>query len=323
MPEISVVLPVYNGQEYIKESIQSILQQEFSDFELIITDDASLDKTPEIVASFSDSRIRYTRQESNRGIFGNINAGFQLTKAPFVQIFSQDDVMLPACLEEQKKKFERFPKAGMVFCRFQSINAAGNIAPQNFDPRMFSEIPPLIPVEHSFRFFTAFGCLPGNISTVMLRKESFLEVGKFNENLPYVGDFEYWVRLGKQYPITFNSDKLVLVRGHKKQGGHVLNKNLELLQQEIPLWISLIHSFPQEKIASVEEYVLKIRGAQYMHWIVKVLLKGKWKIARKGLTQLQAPFSLLRLLKAYIVTLNSRIKPPWSQILEEYANSNQ
>lgn len=226
--------------------------------------------------------------------------------------------MLPHCLEKQKGQLDIYPEAGMVFCRFHSTNTRGEIVAPTFNPSMFSAIPSLISPQSSARFFTAFGCLPGNLSTVMLRKKSFLEIGKFNENLPYVGDFEYWIRLGNRYPIAFNSEKLMAVRGHPKQGGHLLNKNLELLQQEIPLWIALIQSgFSPEKIPMAEDYVLKIRGAQYMHWIVKVLLKGKITLLRKGLSHLQPPFSLLRLLKAYFLTLNSRVKPSWSPILEE------
>ena len=99
-------IPTYNHATYLRESIQSVLDQTFPDFELIIVDDASVDDTPEIVQSFGDKRIRCYRNLKNIGQTPNWNRCLELARGEYITIFHDDDVMLPENLSMKVKAFE-------------------------------------------------------------------------------------------------------------------------------------------------------------------------------------------------------------------------
>ncbi|MEI8232354.1 MAG: glycosyltransferase [bacterium] len=101
IPQVSVIMPAYNGERYIKSAIDSILSQTFSDFEFIIIDDGSKDHTATIINSFSDHRIRLLTHKHNLGIVSSLNAGIKIAKAPFIARMDADDISVPNRLKIQ------------------------------------------------------------------------------------------------------------------------------------------------------------------------------------------------------------------------------
>ncbi|MGB8214447.1 MAG: glycosyltransferase family 2 protein, partial [Anaerolineales bacterium] len=118
-PKISVVMICYNHERYIGEAINSILSQEYSDFELIIVDDGSSDNTPKIIQEFKDSRIIVVEQE-NSGPSIAINTGINKSRGQFIALMSGDDVSFPNRLATQIGQIESL-KADMIFCLPQII----------------------------------------------------------------------------------------------------------------------------------------------------------------------------------------------------------
>ena len=100
-PKITVILPAYNAQDYIKEAIDSILNQTFRNFVLLIIDDASQDKTEAIIKSYSDERIVYLKNEINSGIAATLNRGIQNAKTEYIARMDADDIAIPDRLELQ------------------------------------------------------------------------------------------------------------------------------------------------------------------------------------------------------------------------------
>lgn len=92
MPKISVIMPVYNGEKYLREAIDSILNQTFSDFEFIIINDASKDSTEEIIKSYDDDRIVYLKNEQNLGVAGTLNRGLDIAKGEYIARMDADDI---------------------------------------------------------------------------------------------------------------------------------------------------------------------------------------------------------------------------------------
>src|SRR5262245_56312228 len=125
MPVVSVLLPVYNGADFLQEAITSILSQSFEDFELIIRDDRSTDQSREIIRKFTDRRIIFDENDANLGLFGNINACLVLSSGEFVQLFCQDDVMHTDCLKSQLDSLRKYEEAAMVYCGIRAINDSG------------------------------------------------------------------------------------------------------------------------------------------------------------------------------------------------------
>lgn len=106
-PSISVVIPAYNHEKFIKETIESILNQTFEDFELIIIDDRSTDKTAQLIKEFSDKRIRFYENDENKGIFHNRSLGVNLAKGKYIALLDSDDLMYPNRLQVQYDFLEK------------------------------------------------------------------------------------------------------------------------------------------------------------------------------------------------------------------------
>ena len=130
-PRISLALPVYNGERFIASAIRSILSQDYRDFELIITDNASNDKTPEICREFAalDSRIRYFRNDRNLGAGPNYNLGFHLSTAEYFKWCSSDDLLTPNFIGACLHVLETNPQVALAYGTTQSIDQEGNEIP--------------------------------------------------------------------------------------------------------------------------------------------------------------------------------------------------
>ena len=125
-PPISVVMPVYNGAQYIGQCIGSLLGQSFPDFELIIVNDASTDDTVKVVESFSDPRIRLVHNERNLKISATINHGLELARGKYIALANHDDIFHQNRLEKEYAFLERNPGLSGVGSWYKEIDAAGN-----------------------------------------------------------------------------------------------------------------------------------------------------------------------------------------------------
>lgn len=114
MPKVSVVMPAYNAEKYIGEAIDSILNQTFTDFEFIIINDGSTDRTEEIIQSYSDSRIVYLRNEQNRGISDTLNRGLDTANGEYIARMDSDDISLSERLSKQVKYMDKHLEIGVL-----------------------------------------------------------------------------------------------------------------------------------------------------------------------------------------------------------------
>jgi glycosyltransferase involved in cell wall biosynthesis len=113
MPKISVIMPAYNAEKYIKESVDSILGQSVGDFELIIINDSSKDATEDIVLSYEDDRIVYVKNERNMGVAATLNRGLDLAKGEYIARMDADDISKPNRFEKQLAYMEKHPECGI------------------------------------------------------------------------------------------------------------------------------------------------------------------------------------------------------------------
>ena len=103
MPEVSVIMPVYNGEKYIRESMDSVINQTHKDFEFIIINDCSSDNTENIIKSYNDNRIKYVKNKKNLGVALSLNKGLNLATGKYIARMDADDISLPYRFEEQIK----------------------------------------------------------------------------------------------------------------------------------------------------------------------------------------------------------------------------
>jgi glycosyltransferase involved in cell wall biosynthesis len=128
-PRLSIGMPVYNGANYVADAIQSILAQTFTDFELIVSDNASTDETPEIVASFvrNDPRVRFVRNARNMGASYNFNQTFALARGAYFRQAAHDDTLAPTCVERCVEVLDADPSVSLAYTRSLCIDESGNV----------------------------------------------------------------------------------------------------------------------------------------------------------------------------------------------------
>ena len=142
VPQITVAMPVYNGEGYVHLAIQSVLDQTYSDFELLIVDNCSTDGTLEVIKAFSDPRIRLHVNSSNLGMVGNWNRSVELATGEYIKFLSHDDLLDTTCLEEQIAGFMRHKQEniGIVTCKKKIINKDGKKVMPGFGLRGQSRV---------------------------------------------------------------------------------------------------------------------------------------------------------------------------------------
>lgn len=185
-PRVTVLMPVFNAAKYVREAIESILDQTFDDFEFLIIDDGSTDATPSVIRSFHDPRIRVRRHEQNLGLVATLNEGLHLAKADLVARMDADDISHPDRLEKQLALVDGNPDVVLVGSDVDIIDQNGktiSYEPKPTDPDAIRLILSVIcPIAHS---------------TVLFRKESVLKIGGY-ANLYVAEDYELWTRLADE-----------------------------------------------------------------------------------------------------------------------------
>jgi len=299
MPEVTIILPVHNGANYLKESIESVLSQDFTDFELHILDDGSEDQSAMIAQTTGDSRVVYSKNPVRFGLFKTLNRGFEEASSSLVRIWAHDDRMLSGSLRQFVAFARSHPSAGLVYSDFYGIDSLGKRTGE--DMRFQAQrkrTPPLASDKLSLLLFCIYGCLPGNISTVMLRREAWKSLGGFMTGREQIPEFDLWIRLSEKYDIGFISEKAIELRDHPSQLGKSGQKNLKTIEEELIVVTQLragLAAILSEK--ELDRLWRTERGRQHIHWIARAALRGEWATVRRG----------WHFVKAY--------GQPWSQVL--------
>lgn len=194
-PLVSICIPAYLGAKYIAVTINSVLNQTFNDFELLIIDDNSCDSTLAEVMQFSDSRIRVLKNESNIGAQENWNRCLGEARGKYIKLLPQDDLLVPSCLERQVEIFEdgAMRKIELIFCARTIVNAENRPICLRAYPSASSGI---IHAHSIMRTCIRRGTnLIGEPGAVLFRAETARAIGGFDADIPYVIDLDYWFRL--------------------------------------------------------------------------------------------------------------------------------
>lgn len=239
-PKISVCIPSYNYGHLIGEAIASVLAQDSADFELIVCDNQSTDNSEEVIRSFEDPRLRYYRNESNLGIYGNLNRAISLSRGKYIHFLNADDKMLPRSLSTKARHLDAHPEVGLVYSACQRIDFDGKLL---WEHRPFDESYIADPR-------TEFNKLMYDnlyaFSTVMVRKSCYQVLGVFDNTFTHSGDYDMWLRIASQYHVAYLSAPLTAMRQHDANS---TNRALADGRAEAESLTSLEHAFanlPQE-----------------------------------------------------------------------------
>lgn len=199
-PTVSVILPTYNRAHLVGRAIQSVLDQTYQDFEIIVVDDGSRDNTEEIINGFTDTRIRYVKHQKNKGGSAARNTGIKLAKGKYIAFQDSDDEWLPEKLEKQMKAFKKASdEVGVVYTGFHRIkDGITYYVPSDDITKKEGNI-------HNTLLY-------GNFVTTqvaVVNAECFKKVGMFDESLPRLQDWELWIRISKYYNFSCIDEPLV------------------------------------------------------------------------------------------------------------------
>jgi len=203
MPEISVIIPTYNRAHLIGRAIQSVLNQSYQDFEIIIVDDCSTDNTEELIKELEkkDERIRYIKHEKNKGAAAARNTGIKACRGEYIAFQDSDCEWLPEKLEKQIKILKRAsPEIGAVYTGYEARK----------DNKKFYGPPARIKKKEGniYKVLLEENFVP-TVATVVVA-EYLKKVGMFDERLPRLEDWELWIRLSKYYMFKFINKPLYI-----------------------------------------------------------------------------------------------------------------
>jgi glycosyltransferase involved in cell wall biosynthesis len=191
-PVVSVVMAVRDGERHLREAMESILRQSYPDFELIVVDDASTDRTPAIIASYADTRVRTLRNEDHRGLSASLNRGIREARGRYIARIDADDVAEIDRFARQVDFLERHAEVAVVGSWYTIIDDQGRQVGRRWVPCDHFEI------RWMLRFCSAFAH-----SAVMMRRSVLLdEIGPYDESLVYAMDYDLWLRLAAKHRVA-------------------------------------------------------------------------------------------------------------------------
>jgi glycosyltransferase involved in cell wall biosynthesis len=194
-PLVSVCIPTYRGEAHIVETIQSVLNQTLSDFELVVIDDSSPDGTAAAVQTFTDPRIRFLCNPSNLGPEGNWNRCLAEARGQYFKLLPHDDLLHPTCLQEQVAVLEAdcAQAIALVFCgRTMIDNASKKLMVRKYPGHHGGRVASSTVFRQCLRQGTN---LLGEPAGILMRTALAQQIGSFSAEFPYVTDLEYWFRL--------------------------------------------------------------------------------------------------------------------------------
>jgi glycosyltransferase involved in cell wall biosynthesis len=199
MAKVSVIVITYNRSKLVGAAITSVLNQTFQDFELIVVDDASTDDTAEVLQTFNDQRIRYIRHETNRREAAARNTGIQNSKSEYIAFLDDDDEWLPEKLQKQVNLLDSRPTiVGVVYTGSFQIDRATGKRLLHIVPRRRGNVFQDILIQNWV-----------TLSTVLVRRACFDEVGLFDESIPFGLDYDMWIRISREFQFEYIADPLV------------------------------------------------------------------------------------------------------------------
>jgi glycosyltransferase involved in cell wall biosynthesis len=206
MPKVSVIMASYNHEAYVGQAVRSVLEQTCQDFEFVITDDGSTDRTAAEIAKFADSRIKFFPFPANRGQFAATNHCLRKASGEYIAVLNSDDAFVPEKLERQVEFLDDHPEVGAVFCQARIIDEQGRVL-QGKAPFLFEN-------QSRFEWLNRFFYKDNRLChpSVLIRRQCHEVVGGYDDRYAQLADYDLWIRLCLRYEIRIMPDELVAFR---------------------------------------------------------------------------------------------------------------
>lgn len=258
---VSVCIPTYNSDRFLGETIRSVLDQRFTDFELVVCDNASTDGTPELCAQFSDPRLRYVRFDELVGQAANWNRCLELARAELIILLHGDDLLTPDYLERAVAEMDRHPDVSLLFCCAQHVDVDGK-------PLRRQEAFAADRVEDGSvlaRMLLLKGC-EVNPAGVLVRRTAYAAVGKFTEAIVWGVDWHMWVRLALRGRFVYLAEPLSQYRIHGASGTTGVMATARNVSDERWMFDDLYAGFTPDQLRQLPSRAEVDRGIVHRAW---------------------------------------------------------
>ena len=204
MPFFSVIIPLYNKEKFVENAVNSVLQQSFADFEIIIVEDCSTDKSREVVSKIQSNKIKILHHQSNKGLSAVRNTGIKNSKANYITFLDADDVWKPNYLEKINALIHQFSEAKLFATNYEELYPNHLILlPKNNSIHFESDT--LIP-----NFFQISLAQPLYCScSLCVEKSVFEKVGYYDEKITFGEDVDFNIRANSEYKLAYSKEALV------------------------------------------------------------------------------------------------------------------
>lgn len=263
IPLISVVLPVYNVAPYIKEAIDSVINQTIQDFEIIIIDDCSTDKTLSVIKSINDSRIRIIEKPTNKGLIDSLNIGFKEAKGAFIARMDGDDKNAPSRFEKQLRYLQDNPAIKACGCWLQCFGASSKIIKHK---EYHEQIQAQLLLGNSM-----------SLGTTMLNRSAYQNYS-FNKSKIHVEDYDFWVKSAWECKMYNIQEVLYYYRTHEAQVSSLYNDVQK--NQDIAIKLNLYHKINYDKKEFPDSFLKKllfsnknisvVESKQFFKWLHQI-----------------------------------------------------
>ncbi|OHA18448.1 MAG: hypothetical protein A2664_00700 [Candidatus Taylorbacteria bacterium RIFCSPHIGHO2_01_FULL_46_22b] len=210
-PKVSVLMPAYNAEKYLRESVLSILKQTFTDFELIIINDGSTDQTLSVAKSFTDPRIKIIDNKQNSGLVAVRNQAIKAAQGKYIAWLDSDDIALPKRLEKQVVFMDRHPDQGLLGTAVALIDESGKRTGVRWKNKT--------PAEEMLVVMLFHNCFTQ--SSVMIRKSAIPQDG-YREGFAPAEDYDLWIRIAENWKC---SNLPEILTEYRKYAGSVSGSN--------------------------------------------------------------------------------------------------
>ena len=251
-PLVSIIIPVYNGSNYMKEAIDSALSQTYEHIEIIVVNDGSIDDTEKIAKSYGD-KIRYFSKE-NGGVASALNLAIKEAKGEYISWLSHDDVYYPNKVLTQIGILSSIEdKNTILLSDIEMINSKSEITGK----RVLSELYPKKRINNSL-FLLLNGMVHG--CTLLIKRSIFFEFNLFDESLMTVQDYSLWFNIFKKYKTYYVDKILIQSREHPDRGHNTLMHNTQ--NEQIFLWNKMVLGLTIKEVADIIGVPVKKLGAK-------------------------------------------------------------
>jgi len=280
-PLVSIILPVYNRKKYLAQAIDSVLEQTYQNWELIIADDNSHEDTRDLVKQYAAiSRVKIYSNSTNIGLFPNLNQAIRRCNGAYITILCSDDFFLPHCLESNLELMQKYPEANLLLSSTYSVDADGELLPnaKNFYDDRIAAQTKLFQPEQSVPLLLKYGSINGNITAMFFKKSLYEQVGGFREDWRHAADWEWLYRVASCSPILISRVNVAAIRIHEEQLSVVNGKNMSASVEGAEMVKMLLADPRLRTLKSARRWALHIM--QFHLWFaLKLAFQGHWSEA--------------------------------------------